>query len=322
MGLFDVFKKKAQETAGMSEPAAAPPKAAARAVPQGPTFEWDGEVYPIPSGWSGLSMDDWFLKYTSTIDRISKADEEDLEPMNDEEGEPLSPEEVLLISKLGFQSGGHWEKFRSWGMEYWGSKTGEGAHDIESRMGGIAREKILAKQAAAMSGPGGALSPVEGVDLKTWARLQAGVANGGNFDALLAQAGIDRARWDRVSAEWMARMQTDTTFTIANEYGAAFAGAGQGQFGAQAAHAAAVGVGGDLSDEPMPFERWVEVMEAQNAAAERGEDAAAVLRQFGLSVMDFSNASMFWSKKQQQEAMKYYELYNQYSAKYAAKYRR
>jgi hypothetical protein len=242
--------------------------------------------------------------------------------MNDEDGEPLDPPEVLLISKLGFQSGGHWEKFRNWGCDYWGRKTGEGAHDIEFRMGGIAREKIMAKQAAAMSGPGGALSPVEGVDLKTWARLQAGVAGGGNFDALLAQAGIDRARWDRVSAEWLARMQTDTTFTIANEYGAAFAGAGQGQFGAQAAHAAAVGVGGNLSNEPMPFERWVECMEAQNAAAERGEDAAAVIASFGLSVMDWSNASMFWSKKQQQEATKYYNLYIELSAKYAAKYRR
>jgi hypothetical protein len=72
----------------------------------------------------------------------------------------------------------------------------------------------------------------------------------------------------------------------------------------------------------MSFERYIEVMEAQNAAAERGEDPIACLASFGLSPADFGNVGMFWSKKTQQEMTKYYHLQIEYSAKYAAKYRR
>src|SRR5262249_45416668 len=149
-----------------------------------------------------------------------------------------------------------------------------------------------------------------------------GVSAGGNLDALLSQARIEPAKWERVSAEWMARMTTDTTMTIANEYGAAFAAGSQSSYGAAAAHAANVGVAGDLSAEPMSFERYVEVQEAMGAASERGEDPNACLASFGLSAADFGNVGMFWSKKMQQEAMKYHQLFIDYSAKYSAKYRR
>lgn len=180
----------------------------------------------------------------------------------------------------------------------------------------------MGNKASAMSGPGGGLEPVEGVSVEQWAQVQAALASGGDVNALIARAGIDRARWDRVSAEWMARMQSDTTATIATVYGNAFAGASQGQHGAHAAHAAAVGVGGDLSAEPVPFERFVEIQVAMGAAADRGEDANALLASFGISALDWSNIGMFWSKKMQQEATTYHQLYTQYSAKYEARYRR
>ena len=284
------------------------------------TFQWDGDVYPLPPGWTGLSIEDWFYKLESARDRLMHADELDLEPMYDEDGDALDPEEVVLIKELGFQSGGHWEAFRNWGVAGWAAHTGESPTDVEFRVGGIARERIMAEKGAAMSGSGGGLDPVEGVALEQWAQIQAGVAGGGNVDQLIAQAGIDRPRWDRVSAEWMARMQSDTTMAIATAYGNAFAGAGQGQFGAAAGHAAQVGVGGDLGQEPMPFERYVEIMEAQNAAATRGQDANAVLAQFGLSAVDWSNVSMFWNKRMQQEATKYHQLYTQWSDHFRAKY--
>ncbi|HEX6767435.1 MAG TPA: DUF6620 family protein [Polyangiaceae bacterium] len=318
MGLFDSFKKKAEGVVGA---AAAPAKTAvSRPAPKGSTFEWNESTYPMPAGWSDLSMEDWFLKLERTRDRLMHVDEEDLEPMNDADGEPLEPAEVLLI-KLGFESGNHWESFRSWGCAGWGAKTGEDAHDLEFRMSGIARDKMMAEKASAMSAPGGLLEPVEGVSLKDWARIYAGVAGGGNMQALMSQAGIDQAKWDRVSAEWMARMTTDTTMTIANEYGAAFAAGSQTSYGAHAAHAASVGVAGDLSAEPMSFERYVEVQEHMSAAADRGEDPNATFTLFGITAADFGNIGMYWSKRQQQEMTKYYNLYNEYSAKYSKKYR-
>jgi hypothetical protein len=291
--------------------AAAPPA-------DGPSFSFNGDTYPLPPGWDGLSIEDWFFKLESLRDRMMNIDDETLPPMTDEDGDELDPEEVLLLQE-GFQSGGHYENFRNWGVAGWAAQTGESPTDCEFRMGGIARERITAGKAEAMSGAGGALEPVDGVSVEQWAQIQAQIAGGGDVDTLIAAAGIDAGTWEHVSAEWMARMSTDTTHTVSTVYSNAFAGGGQ--FGAQAANAASVGVGGDLSAEPIPFETYVEVMEAQSAASDRGEDVNAVLGSFGLSILDWSNIGMYWSKRQQQEATKYYELFNEYSAKYSAKYR-
>lgn len=274
----------------------------------------------MPEGWAGLSIEDWFYKLERVRDDVMHADEMDLEPMVDADGDELDQEEVVLITKHGFQSGGHYEKFCNWGISAWAAHTGSNYTDVAFRMGGIARERIMAEKQAAMSGAGGGLSPVEGVALEQWAHVQAALASGGDLDALLASAGIDRPRWDRVSAEWMARMSTDTTMAVVTAYGNAFAGAGQGQFGAQAAQATAAGVGGDSGAEPAPFELFVQVQEAMGAAAQRGQDANAVLAQFGMSAADFGNLGAYWNKRMQQEATRYYELFNQYSEKYRAMY--
>jgi hypothetical protein len=41
-----------------------------------------------------------------------QADEEDLRPLYDDHGNPLDPEEVLLIRGYRFRDGGRWEAFR------------------------------------------------------------------------------------------------------------------------------------------------------------------------------------------------------------------
>jgi hypothetical protein len=286
-------------------------------------FQWNGSVYPMPQGWDGLSIEDWFYQFESIRDRLMRADEEDLQPLYDNHGNPLDPEEVLLIRVYGFRDGGHWEAFRNWSVASWAAHTGQNPVDLEFRMSGIARERIMREKAGAMTGggaSGGGLDPVEGVTLEQWAHVQAALAGGANIDQLIAQARMDRPRWDRVSAVWMQRMTTDTTATIATAYGNAFAGAAQGQYGAQAAQAAAAGVGGNVGAEPMPFERFVEIQEAMGATARRGYDANAVLAHFGLSALDWSNAGMFWSKRMQQDARRYQELFTHYSDLYRAKY--
>jgi hypothetical protein len=333
MGFFDKLKKTAQnafkteeapppqkEEEADAEPEEAAPVAVAAAY-DGPTFRYDGDDLPMPPGWDGLSVEDWFFKLETLRDRLMHADEEALAPMKDEDGEPLDPEETILILE-GFKSGGHYEKFRSWGAATWARKLGTDPTNLEFKMSGIAREKIMAAKAGAMSGAGGALEPVEGVSVETWAQLNAALASGGggNFDAMLAGAGMDRPKWDRVSAEWMARMATDTTMAIANVYGAAFSGGVQGKFGEHAAHAAKVGVGGDLSSEPMPFERYCEIEAAMGCASDRGEDVNQLLASFGLNAVEWGQLGAFWSKKMQQDAMGYHRLYTQYSEKYKAQY--
>ena len=71
-------------------------------------FQWNGNVYPMPQGWDGLSIEDWFYQLEIVRDRLMHADEEHLQPIYDDRRNPLDPEEVLLIRVFGFRDGGHW----------------------------------------------------------------------------------------------------------------------------------------------------------------------------------------------------------------------
>jgi len=162
-------------------------------------------------------------------------------------------------------------------------------------------------QARAQGEMAGELAPVEGVSLQVWAQAQAALANGKDVNMIISKIGVDRATWDRVSAEWMARMSRDTTFTITTEYGKAFSSSGQGMFSDAAAQGAA-GMGQvgatDASKPPITLEQWVELMEAQSAAAQQGRDANQVLAQYGMNALAWSNASSWWSTHFSQNAMK------------------
>ncbi len=336
MGFFNKVKQKAQQAVGQMPNLAqqeqptplqpeAPPQYAAPSAPSqepaGPSFTWNGDTYALPQGWDGLSIDEWFFKFETLRDRMMHIDDErGLPMMTDEDGDALDPEEVLLITEFGFRTGGEYEAYRNWSVHNWAQQTGESPTDCEFRMGGIARERIMAEKAGAMSGAGGALSDVEGVSCEAWAQIQAQIAGGADHLALIAAAGMDQPKWDRVSAEWNTRMSTDTTGTVATAYANAFAGGAVGQYGGAAAQAASQGIGGDVGAEPIPFELFVEISEAQSAAGQRGEDASAVLASFGMSPLDWSNVGMYWNKRLAQEATKYHQLYTEYSAKYQAKY--
>jgi hypothetical protein len=153
----------------------------------------------------------------------------------------------------------------------------------------------------------GELAPYEGVSLQVWAQAQAALAGGTDVNVILSKLGIDRAKWDAVSNEWMARMSRDTTATIATEYGKAFSSSGQGMF-ASAAAAGVQGMGNpgaaDTQGPPITLEQWVEILEAQNAAAQQGRDANQVLQSYGMNALAWSNASSWWSTHFSQNAMK------------------
>jgi hypothetical protein len=57
----------------------------------------------------------------------------------------------------------------------------------------------MREKAGAMTGQGGGglLDPVEGVTLEQWAHMQAALAGGADIDQLIAQARMDRPKWDR-----------------------------------------------------------------------------------------------------------------------------
>jgi hypothetical protein len=170
----------------------------------------------------------------------------------------------------------------------------------------------------------GELAPFEGVSLEQWAWLMAKVASGGALPELLALAKMDTPKWDRVSAEWNARMGRDTTASIATAYGQAFVATGPGPFGeAGKATASAMldpkkkGVDGK---PPISMEKWIEITEAQSAGSKQGLDASAILKSYKMTPADWGTVGGWWSQHFNANAMKLMGEYNRLSKKYQDKF--
>lgn len=152
---------------------------------------------------------------------------------------------------------------------------------------------------------GDLLSPIEGVSLEQYAALvahQAGGMEQAQFNQLLAQNNMNPAKWDRVSTGWTDRMSRDTSGVVGNAYAKAFSGAGVGQYGAQAQAGSAL-MGGaapppGVDPASVSFEKFCEIMGAQNAWSMQGKDVNAMLKKvFNMSALDWSNVSSYWSTK-------------------------
>lgn len=156
------------------------------------------------------------------------------------------------------------------------------------------------------------LDPVEGITLDQWADANAKIASGSTTEDAVKALGIDMPKWDRVNNEWLTRMKNDTTFTISQKYAAAFNAGASGNLGS----------GAEVSktgSAEFPFEKYVEVMVAQDVLGKQGRDAQDVLKDFGLTVADYSNISAYWSGKMMTDfslAAKMAQLDAEYRAKY------
>ncbi|MBP9192300.1 MAG: hypothetical protein KBF96_07095 [Ignavibacteria bacterium] len=131
------------------------------------------------------------------------------------------------------------------------------------------------------------LEPFEGISLEQWAGVNAKMASGIAIDEAIKDIGVDMPKWDRVNAEWLTRMKNDTSFTISTKYAAAFNTTATGNLGS----------GAGISADSIPFEKYVESMVAQDVLGKQGRDAQDVLKDFGMTVADYSNVSSYWTGK-------------------------
>ena len=192
-----------------------------------------------------------------------------------------------------------------------------------------ATQDYMMKGMQAQMGAGGKLAgevePVEGISLEQWAEQQVKIASGGTIDDICKALGCDKAKWDRVCAEWNARMSRDTTATIATAYGNAFTKA-QAKPGVGNSKYAGAAQNPGKGALPMPLEQYVEIMEAQNALTAQGQDAQAVLKKLGITVMDWSNLGAWFSAYFSENALRndgaihkeFTRLQEKYKAKYAS----
>jgi hypothetical protein len=164
----------------------------------------------VPGGWDLNDWDNFWMRVQV------------IEAAGTESDEALA----RVLRKHGLRDRAHFDEVRAEFQERFGDdpafaqaalRTRASKHQMQARMQGELK---------------GELAPVEGVSLEKWAWLMAKIASGGNLRQLLGLARIDDAKWERVSAEWNARMSRDTTATIATAYGQAFVATGPDPFGA------------------------------------------------------------------------------------------
>ncbi len=210
------------------------------------------------------------------------------------QGEGQTEEEAVLAqgfgSKKAYEQATQYMMYRC--TELRKDETGEyetEVTDVWNNAGVEAAMKAMqVMQSNAAAADPTLLEPVNGVTVDQWAGAAATMANLGatatpdQIAAALGKFGLDRATYDVAQEGWMAKMQGDTTAVISQKYAEAFA-AGQGL---------------DTSVEPCTFEYFIEIQVAQEAWAASGKDVNAELQNvFGITAIDYSNHSQYWSMK-------------------------
>jgi len=157
------------------------------------------------------------------------------------------------------------------------------------------------------------LEPVEGVTLEMYGHACSWLTKGATKDDVIKALGIDMPKYDRIEAEWKARMAADKSFSVTMAFSNAYTGAPPIPTSGGAAPVS------NLDPSTIPFEKYVESMVAQDVLGKMGRDAQDVLKDFGMSVADYSNVSAYYSQQMMTNfalAAQMQALMNQYKAKY------
>jgi len=323
MGLFDKMKNKVAQMTGQN---AQPEQQAQQQYQEQPHHEEpeqeaaEEQEQEAADDWGGWDPND-HVGYWYRLKAIEMAGNQGGDEACD-----------AKCRELGLHDYSHMQRVRDTFHKYFGE-----SHEFMQAAMQANTQQARETHASAASQNQELFAPVEGVDLQRYAGTQARAATIGTdmskWSAILAEVGMDQAKWERVSAEWNRRMSgqasgdMNATMALLTEYGKYFGQAGQGQYGASAA--ANAGVAGNLNDgsgavggEPCTLERYAEIGGAQSAWAQQGRDVNAMLQQqFGMTALDWSNISQYWSAKFMADyriAARYGDLMTHYTQQYMA----
>ena len=123
-------------------------------------------------------------------------------------------------------------------------------------------------------------TPIDGVTFEQWARANARLIKGGTPEQVAADLKLTEAGWQAVHDQWTERLSQHTL-----ELGAEYAEA----FNAEL-HAGTPTADAD-SGEPIPFEKWIEGLEATYAASAR------VPALYGMSPDDWGRVNVWWQRR-------------------------
>lgn len=232
---------------------------------------------------------DWQNNEASFFDAIAIMDSEGHGGGTDEEREEI-------MSRFEIRDRRHWQQVRDSVHHMLAQKHGsmETVMQLQMNAAQVRMQRAMQGNIAARANSG-EMAPVEGVSLEKWAAINAAIVQGNALEDLLKGNGIDPARWDRARTEWEARMSRDTTFAIAQVYGAAFQAASNSRFSdyAKEANAARAANSDVQSAPPMSVGQYFELLYGQDAAAKQGIDPQAALKAQGLSIVDWVDLSTY-----------------------------
>jgi hypothetical protein len=201
-----------------------------------------------------------------------------------------------IMARFGIRDRSHWQTIKDscYGIlvQKYGSGDEVGQQEMNWRMGQMQQHQVQQQQKMAA---GGGFAAVEGVGLEAWAAMNAAIVGGSSWEDVIKGNGIDKPRWDRINAEWNARMSRDTTFAITTVYGQAFQAASQGKYNQYAKEAAAARAANrELGMQaPLTWDQFFELVFEQKYAAAAGKDPVATLTAQGLSIVDWTDLGTF-----------------------------
>ena len=325
MGLFDKIKKSVTDAKNQltSQPQAAAATAAPAPGPV-PAYEPEPEDSDESAGQEEAQFDvagfDVMRDEEAFFNAVLHMESEGMFGGTDES-------RAEICARYGIGDHAHWlvvkESNYALLARKYGSYDEVGQREVNWRGGQMQRHMMSQQQAMAAKG---GFEPVEGVTLEAWAAINASIVSGASPDDLLKGAGIDRARWDRVSAEWNARMARDTTFAITTVYGNAFQAASKGKYGDYAREAnAARAANRELAMAiPMSLEQYWEILYEQDYGAKQGRDPVETLKGCGLTIVDWTDLSTFMGYYMNRTVVRdhaaFEAMHDRVKAKFAAKY--
>jgi hypothetical protein len=323
MGLFDKIKKKAEEglgqVAGQANKAASQVQAEAESENGGMSYEpteW-AYYYRQPDHWGGINgndIEEFMLRHFM---------------IEEAQGEG-NLEQVL--AGYGYRNLQEWAHVQcTFYRRHFGRSGQIPADEVEIDMNeptwyqamfnARSKQGMMQRQAAAQANPE-LTAPVEGVTVEQWAAASARIASIGNNPAaqaqVLAQHGMDAAKYQRVNNGFQAKMQGDTTGVIATIFGKAFSEA-QGMGGGWGL-GTVDGSAQKLGAEPVSFEKYAEINGAMAAWSDQGADVNEKLQAvFGINAAELSKYGAYWSTKMQADVRLMHKLAD-LQQKYATQY--